>query len=99
MGKIRLELFGALAIFNVVRDTVPFNDPAGFIPQWNGASQKPAILRICCAAVTHLNFEEPARRQRGMPFLDMPFEILDVNGVLPARSHGVLRREARVFPP
>src|SRR6202035_4503971 len=35
---------GAFAIFDVGRDTVPFEDLASLIPQRYGASQKPTIL-------------------------------------------------------
>src|SRR5258708_4555054 len=56
MGKIGLQLFGAFAILNVGRRTVPFLDLSSLVPQRHGAAQKPPILPVD-AADAHLLLE------------------------------------------
>jgi len=91
-------LFCALAIFMSFEIPYHLNDlpfSSAMARRESGTSDTPHPLRGGNAP----HFEGPARRQRGMQFLDIPFEILEVYGVLPARSHGVLRGEPREFPP
>src|SRR6266516_166187 len=50
LGEIKLallkRLLGALAIFDVSIDTIPFDDVSNFISQWQAAVQMPSILPI-----------------------------------------------------
>src|SRR5262252_7403543 len=40
------SLFGALAIFDVGQSAVPFQNISFVVSQWNGASEKPAVVSM-----------------------------------------------------
>src|SRR6478752_10608272 len=54
VSKICLKLFGAFAILDVGRDTVPLDDLASTIPERHGAIHKPTISPIYRPPIAHL---------------------------------------------
>src|SRR5260370_40004246 len=72
-GQILLALLqcllGTFALFEVSRDTVPLDDLAFSIPQWNGTREKPTVLPIPSSPIAQFIFARLARCQRASPFL------------------------------
>src|SRR5882724_12787500 len=76
------RFFGALAIFDLHRDSVPLEDISLLITKWHRTSQKPAVFPIRRAPAS-LILERRAGSQRRAPLLQMSINVFGVNRGLP----------------
>ena len=71
VSKVCLKLFGAFAILDVGRVTVPLDDLASAIPERHGAIHKPTILPIHRPPKAHLALKGLTACERGAPAIGM----------------------------
>src|ERR1700741_2708742 len=102
-GQIRLttpqSFLGALAIFDVSHDPVPFNNVPVSITQRRNADKKPAIFAVGGTAEPQLVVEWLPSRGRSAEFLSVQIDVFRVNNTSPTFQIGFGYGQASVLLP
>src|SRR5215469_15963127 len=85
-----------LAVFDIRACTVPPDDLAGFIPEWLGANEKPAVSSVMPAKAC-LYLAWFSRNRHRFPFFHQGRQVLWMKHTLPAPATRVFGGETGIL--